>query len=490
MKFPKFHYKMMIKLILSILIFLPGLLYLQPQNVQATTYQDTVCRFGITAPYPLNGLDISNIGVSSFLNWTVDPDPGMPANMNFVHILRVSDAEFQGYWNDLPANLVEYPGAIWEIGNEPDTTYDQDSITAAVYAQRFYNMAVYIRSHDANARILFGTIVQPTPIRIRYLTQAWNALVTLAGSVEKASALIDVWAIHAFILNEQPGEWGTGVPPGFENDHADAITISIPSQISQTYSINIFEANVQRMRNFMASIGERNKPLWITEYGSLFPSENYPGNNYYLVSQQDTAIFMINTFIYLLSATDSSIGLSSDGNHLVQKWYWWSLNDYLWDMGGSLFNPANNNAITTVGNYFVNFTQSTSAQPDLAPNTLKVYPSTTNGSGSANFLLLVQTSNSIIQDYCSGGTVSVYDGDPSSGGALIGATAIPAVQKSDGSTTVSVVWLNALPGSHHTVWVVVTPPSEVTDPNLANNKKSFSITLPNSIPEYLPVIRH
>ena len=37
---------------------------------------------------------------------------------------------------------------------------------------------------------------------------------------------------------------------------------------------------------------------------------------------------MIDTFDFLLSATDSSTGFPADADHLVQRWFWYSLNDH------------------------------------------------------------------------------------------------------------------------------------------------------------------
>jgi hypothetical protein len=86
--------------------------------------------------------------------------------------------------------------------------------------------------------------------------------------------LIDFWSIQSFILNEQENGWGTGIPPGFENDHADAVIIT---NFADTYSIDIFRERLIAFRGWMAGISERGKPLWITEYGSLFPPIDPPG---------------------------------------------------------------------------------------------------------------------------------------------------------------------------------------------------------------------
>ena len=43
--------------------------------------------------------------------------------------------------------------------------------------------------------------------------------------------------------------WGTGIPPGFENDHADAVIIT---DFADTYSIDIFQQRIIAFRSWMA----------------------------------------------------------------------------------------------------------------------------------------------------------------------------------------------------------------------------------------------
>ncbi len=40
---------------------------------------------------------------------------------------------------------------------------------AEVYAARYYEIATTIRALDPSAKLVFGSIVQPTPIRLHYL---------------------------------------------------------------------------------------------------------------------------------------------------------------------------------------------------------------------------------------------------------------------------------------------------------------------------------
>jgi hypothetical protein len=166
--------------------------------------------------------------------------------------------------------------------------------------------------------------------------------------------LIDIWSIHAFILNEEAGVWGAGIPVGFDcaaGDCYDAVIIN-SENYADTYSIDIYKERIRNFRIWMNSIGEKEKPLWITEYGSLFPSISPDGKPIEVPgwpNDTDTIDFMINSFDYMLNAKDAAIGKGSDDNKLVQRWYWYSLNDHRYTFGGSLFDPDNNNQITEVG---------------------------------------------------------------------------------------------------------------------------------------------
>jgi hypothetical protein len=361
------------------------------------------------------------------------------------------------------------------VGNEPDTTYEnQDALLPEVYADRYYELATIIRSLDPAAQIAFGSIVQPTPIRLRYLDRAWAELVAQAGSTASASAMIDFWSIHAFILNEQEGSWGTGIPPGFENDHADAVIIT---DLTDTYSIDIFQPRVIAFRSWMASIGERSKPLWITEYGSLMPPIDPPGGpDYYNVSDQDTADYMLATFNFMLSATDDQTGLPNDENKLVQRWFWYSLNDHRYNFGGSLFDPDNGNTLTLVGQAFQDYQPFDLTQPDLFPVSLSIAPISYNTDRTlVNYHLFVKIGNALSADTSSSAQVWIYDGDPDAGGILIaGPISSDVIQRCGGTVMVSAFWMAVQPLNYHTLYVQVDSIG-VSDSNPDNNRASFIV---------------
>ncbi len=365
-------------IILLLTTFLVPLLNINTvQAIDPEPSYEPIDRFGITVPYR-TGIDnlIESINVRAVLDWRLENTTMiLPDNVEYIHVVRVSDAAWANgaLLTTLSTVIANNPGDVWIIGNEPDRFYYQDSITAEVYAQRYYDIAILIRSIDSSAKIGFGSVVQPTPIRIRYLGRALDELESLANNREEAMALIDIWSIHSFILNENPNEWGAGVPVGFEKDWGDAEPIT---NFADTYSIELFIERIESFRSWMNSIGEREKPLWITEYGSLFPPiDRDPSDplyqNYVNISDELTSEFMIDSFNYLLSASDSTIGLPVDNNRLVQRWFWYSLNDYRYNFGGSLFDPDNNHQITLVGSNFLSYTNYLLAEKVYLPLVIK-----------------------------------------------------------------------------------------------------------------------
>jgi hypothetical protein len=461
-------------LVSGVLLSNPQILKSDVQSVQAAA-TDTVCRFGITSLSGSNAYDIAGIGVGSYLDWGAGSNPSLPSGVEYIRVLRVRDDLFPQTRDSLPAWVGANPGGVWVVGNEPDTTYgSQDALTPEVYADRYYQLATIIRNMDPSARIAFGSVVQPSPIRLRYLERAWNQLVADAGSSAAASALIDFWSIHSFILNEEEYSWGTGIPPGFEHDHSDAVIIT---DFTDTYSSDIFQERILAFRIWMASIGERGKPLWITEYGSLFPPIDPPGGpDYVNVSDQDTANFMLATFDFMLSATDDQTGLPSDGNRLVQRWFWYSLNDHRYNFGGSIFDPDNRKMLTWVGQVFRDYQSLSLAQPDLFPVSLSIAPiSYSHNRTLVNYRLDLTIGNALSADTGSSAQVWIYDGNPEAGGTLIiGPIASNAIQRCGGTAMVSAYWMAVQPLTQHNLNVLVTPIG-VSDINPGNNRASFSV---------------
>jgi hypothetical protein len=422
---------------------------------------DTACRIGIDAPLEVDGFDVASLQVASLMDWGAVNNPSLPAGVEYIRVLRLRDDMYPQTLSSLPAWVNANPAGVWIVGNEPDTTYEgQDGLLPEVYADRYYALATIIRQLDRTAQIGFGPIVQPTPIRLRYLQRAWERLAVDAGSTLAASKLVDIWVPHAFILNEQVGSWGTGVPPGFTNDHADAFIIDL-AHLYYTYSIDIFQQRIISLRTWMASIGERDKPLWITEYGSLLPPVDPPAMDYYNVSDDDTSAYMLNTFEFMLDASDAQTGMPEDHNQLVQRWYWYSLNDHRYHFGGSLYNPdypEYGPLITKVGQDFIDFQSENLIPPDLLPQSLAIGPVSYNQDHTrVDYRLEIVIDNNLFYD-ASCAQLTVYDGDPDSGGSLIlGPFPASAIKADYGTGKAIVYWTDVQPLSEHKLCIAVAP---------------------------------
>jgi len=448
------------------------------------------CHFGMTVPNGVAGYDLSILGVDGYLDWWYVRNSSVAANIQYYPMLGVSDAYYQTNLTNLPALLSANPGATWIIGNEPDSevTY-QDHITAESYAERFYAMAKIIRSQDPTAKITFGTIIQPTPVRLYYLSKAIDRLVQLAQQDGKTRAdalsLIDIYSIHAFILNEQPlydsnGKninWGAGIPLGYDANTWPPIEVIAPGP--PTYDINTFKDRVIKFRQWMNALGplEQSKPLWITEYGSLFPT-------WLGVTELQTATYMEQTFDFMLGTKDATLGNASDDNRLVQKWFWYSLNELVTKFGGSLYNPLTQQ-ITTVGDHFIKYNPSTTIIPVTDPDAYIDPTHLTIGPGSmGHYKVTVKVGNTVSSDRLTGVQVDLLDG------ANVVGTVTTNLPRCAGILPVSFDVSNLVAGTAYSFTARVTlVPGNGTDLDPSNDEITFpSVTMPVLYNSMLPLV--
>ncbi len=429
------------------------------------------CHFGIATligganGYDLNldRYDLSILGVGSYLDWGLAPNPSVSQDLSYYRVINTGgdSTSFNTSLSNLPKRFAANPGGIWLIGNEPDSqvTY-QDHLTAEVYAERYFAVATAIRQSDPSAKIGFGTVIQPSPVRMYYLNKVIARMTQLAGSRANALSLIDVYSIHAFILNEEnlydangkTISWGAGLPLGY-----DAATWPAPQVISgytpaETINIATFKAGIQRFRQWMKSIGDQNKPLWITEYGSLFPT-------FLSITEDMSATYMEQTFDYLLGTKDATLGYPDDENRLVQKFVWYSLNDRVNHFGGSLYDPATG-LITAVGTRFINYNPDVSLVP-VSDSDVYIMGAPVYAAGK----ITLKVGNTVSTDRLTGVQVNVYQGS-----TLVG-SATANLPRCAGNTTISVDDLNSLLAGADPAYVVKVSilAGNGNDTNLINN---------------------
>ena len=240
---------------------------------------------------------------------------------------------------ELVSNLRANPGALWIIGNEPDSIYDCSPIMPDLYAEIYHEFYTFIRAADPSARVAIGAIVQPSPLRLAYLDEVLSHYQAAYGQPLPT----DLWNIHLWAFRENAGDGnGAGVPPGSASSTGWQITWA------QSVDLGLMHQNLRAMRQWMFDHGQQNKPLIITEFGQLVTDDGSVWIDGLNFTPQVTRDYLYGTTRYFLTATDPILGDPADGNRLVQLWAWYSLHSPF--HGGNLVNP--DGSVTPAGQAF------------------------------------------------------------------------------------------------------------------------------------------
>lgn len=317
--------------------------------------------FGLTSAALAPYTDVTTLGAGWYLDWRVRETPERPADMDFVQMVRVHQELSCGEWyhgdraacpyaeplnyryrpsqSAIETAAIANPGSIWLIGNEMDRKdwsyciqwngahcdvvgYNgQDEILPETYAIAYHDLYQIIKTADPTAQVSIGGIIQPTPLRLEYISAIWDAYQTTYSETMP----VDVWNVHNFIIREKANDWGADVPPGSQAALGSYV-ISDAEPQSYHVDMEIFEAQIIAFRQWMKERGQQQKPLIVSEYGVLFPNSlmnpTWAGNNPIYVQE-----FMIASFDFFATAADCSLGYGADGCKLVQQWNWYSLDD-------------------------------------------------------------------------------------------------------------------------------------------------------------------
>ena len=310
--------------------------------------------YGLVTDY-----DVAALHIAWYSDWGTRLRPATPGGLEFAQLLWVTDGVGPSL-DEVGTLLDANPGALWMIGNEPECTYAPGGGNNAPeqYAPAYHELYEFIKAHDASAQVAIGGIVQPTPLRLKWL----DRLLDYYQATYSEPMPVDVWNIHNMILQEKQGDWGCGIPKGLTE------TSGRLYQAQDNDNIVCFRQHILDFRAWMREHGQRDKPLIITEYGVLLPVE-------YGFSVERVNAFMTATFDYLLSARDAELGYPADEDRLVQRWLWFSLNGKPWDRltgqgyNGALFDyryPAYPGVITPMGLHFKQYTDIL-AESELKP---------------------------------------------------------------------------------------------------------------------------
>jgi len=306
-------------------------------------------RFGVGVNPALGDIvdyPVGQLHIGWYSNWGTRISPSRPDGMEYAQLIRVSPTAYPPDWGNVAQIIVANPGALWIIGNEPECI-SQDNRTPTEYAAIYHDCFTFIKGHDPTAQVAIGGVVVPTPLRREWLTHVLAAYQTAYGEPMP----IDVWNIHVQILQEKRGSWGCGIPVGLSHDEGELYTIL------DNADPQIFIGLVQDFRQWMADQGEQGKPLIISEFGVLMPSE-YLGHGDRASGDIVVMDFMTMVFDFLRLTSDESTGYPEDEDHLVQRWLWYSLNEPYYDfetqtgMNGALFEAHDPTQLTVLGQHW------------------------------------------------------------------------------------------------------------------------------------------
>jgi hypothetical protein len=153
----------------AIVLIIIGLVMLNPLPARSATEgsilvtSDTACRFGVDSALGRGDYDIASLGIASYLDWGAVTNPDLPSGVEYIRVLRLRNDLYPSTLANLPAWIEANPGGVWVVGNEPDTTYEnQDALLPEVYADRYYELAKIIRHLDRTPHpLLTGRLESP-----------------------------------------------------------------------------------------------------------------------------------------------------------------------------------------------------------------------------------------------------------------------------------------------------------------------------------------
>ncbi|MBM4429715.1 MAG: hypothetical protein FJ026_05105, partial [Chloroflexi bacterium] len=298
-------------------------------------------RFGLITDF-----DVASLHIGWYSDWKTQLHPLRPGGIGYAQLIWVDQGNFSPGIAQLGPIVDANPGYLWIIGNEPECIYQGNS-TPQQYAAVYKQLYDFIKGRDPSAQVAIGGVVEPTPLRLKWLDLVLSHYLATYGQTMP----VDVWNIHVQILRERRGSYGCDIPAGLTEDTGRLY------DWTQNANIDIFRQLIVEFRTWMKQKGFQNKPLIISEYGVLYPPE-------YGYTPAVVNAFMNASFDYLLTAKDAALGYPADENRLVQRWLWYSLNEQPYNLStgqgfnGALYDyryPTYPGVLTAVGVNFKNY---------------------------------------------------------------------------------------------------------------------------------------
>lgn len=495
---------------------------LQPEITGSTNGNNLNCRYGIA-------------GFGNDLAWLPTLRAGWHVTFNattpytgageHVGIVRVSqDRNGSQYLNTytttppltesgLGAIVDAAPGKLWLVGNEPDVSDVQDDTYPAMYARIYHDVYHFIKDRDPSAQVGIGGLSMATPGRLQYLDIVWN---TYLASY-KTPMPVDVWNIHIYILSEYnpgigpgDGRLALGTDPALaKNWPVSSIPYSQQCPLDNIYcraehdDPNIFIEQVVGMREWMRTHGQREKPLIISEYGSLYPYILEAGGCYLsdefgnCFTPARVSNYLFSTMEWLEENSYPNLGYPGDADRLVQQWLWFSMIVGAETSGASSnllvdnyanFAPGSTTALTTVGQNFLAQISAYDLYLNLYANQAgSIVAHSQAPDNTADVDLIVEFFNNGNQTIDQPFTVTFYK-DANLTQIINSVTVNPTLMGcARHSYFATVAWLDLAPGTY-TYWVKLDT-NNVLGEEFENDNVASGVVIVDPISSFLPIVQ-
>ncbi len=291
-------------------------------DVDPCPLSECLSSFGVSGSGDMADLSYqAGLPFNAYLSWSVEDNPARPGGVEFWQLVNVDKDGPRVSRESIAQATASLPGSIWVIGNEPDVIW-QNNTPPDRYAQIYHDLYMFIKEQDPSAQVAIGGVAQPTPLRLQYLDLVLETYSSRYGQPMP----VDIWTIHGFVLQELTGSWGVEIPPGLQATQGELYTIQDHG------NLEIFKQNLIDFRAWMAERGYRDKPLALTEFGILLPTD-------YGFPEEDVAAFMTGALDFLVT-TANATGYPPEDGRLVQWWFWFSIHDANGYQTGDLYDPS------------------------------------------------------------------------------------------------------------------------------------------------------
>ena len=185
--------------------------------------------------------------------------------------------------------LRTHPGRWWLIGNEPNDP-NQDALSPGAFAGFYHRVYVLAKRADPTCHLAPAGLANAD----------WRWAESFRESYRQQQGRyprVDAWSIHNYILEP----------------HCDQLDVAE------------FKTRILDFREWLTRIGERDTPLFLTEFGALYPPRSKDG----VITDEGQVRLYIHDVVDWLSSTEH-----------VQAWAWFA-NDTKGVFHGDLYDSSN-----------------------------------------------------------------------------------------------------------------------------------------------------